>query len=1799
MASASIPDSQIRALRVAFMSSDLTRALSVRETTTGNGGVNADALGVVSPHKLCPTCGSQGELCGHTAAMSSAVPLTNPDTLPNVVKLLRSVCINCSRMLVPSSLETMPVEIIRSVTSRPGKMTAKDLQALQRFLARRCEDRQHDEPEEEDQDEEDESGSSDGETSDGDGDREDGHEDSEPEPEPEEAEEEAEADDMDVESGTGSGSGSGSDSESDRDAEREKDRESRRAKARSKATQRTSQTKLDGLIRILRSVTGVERLKKIAELSERARVCGPGPGSCGFEQPCYAIDGNFIVMFPRDQKRPKPPAKPANQPRPARYLATRDRKPVTDEEIAESKLHCMNMLRYYGALAGVSADDARLLGFEPEESMPADFLFCVVPVTPNCVRPKADGDTEARGHSEVSRSLEKICKSAENVRRVASEFQESFEALVRCPTVPRSILPFLPLELFLTDLDAYWISRYGTHYSGYRAQGYTQSTPAQLKAREEAMRVTVRELEFAYVQLQENFGSMFSNSAKAKGGRPVAGTTLRKRLGTKGGLLRKHATGKRRERSGRTVISPDPEGHIAWAGLNEEMAMALPHTETVTAWNVHRLTRMVGNGPRKYPGAKFIMFRNVVGEEETADLRFLDTSQIVLQPGWKVERHVLNGDPMLFNRQPSLHRMSMVCLWVWVSNKFKVIRIPLAVTGPLAADFDGDEITNHCVNSCFCRAEAHLMLSEFHICSPRHGIAIYSFVFDSALGMPLMTQSHVLFDLRTVHLALAKLNPRLMPPGRSLEDALALVASHDPRRGLLVKALGRPVSNHEADSETLCDSLYGPVKRLPGRLLFSCILPSMLTLKVSDKVDIRDGLLLEGTLTKSVLNLLLGVINRVYGSRHAANFIYNVQTLSNEFLSVHGLSIAPEDVRVSRETHAQAQELVARAVRWADETQDPSQSLDADDLETELQNVLGETRERAGRLGLAELESRPGRNGALEIVKSGCKGNNTTVIETAVVIGPQFRETDRLNTRLPIYADEEQQLERVRKSGFIGSCYSTGLPPGDSFNTDRSNRVGQTDTATKACSTGYIARKCTKGMEGQCIGDDRCVRAANGDLISLSFGGDDFEGMFVVLTPLALLGQTEDEVAAEHSVPGDPELSTEVVETLLALRRVFVTLHAREQRGDTSVEALGTLSPIAGFALQGLCPQECVLSAREVWTSLLTVVEHALVPKHAVRPAAFLATVFETFSPVKLLGTTRTRLDFALTELVRLHDRALVPPRLQTGNVSGQSVGEPSTQLALSGAHTAGTKVNLGVQRVNEIICGNTTAKMATPVMEFFVDVATEHECRRVCEQVMSYTFEHFVVARRHVDLEARRTRRSRAASQLVATLQGCKSPSRFALEFTLDPERVALMATCAAELGDKVLQQVFSKSSQALLLLPDVCTVRIELPASDETLADVRRKMAATQAATQAGTQAAGGQPDSDFDLEQLLMRSLQTVVNGSGGVRSPKDLGVRDYKISRVNALDVAAAQKFGLSDPRARRLRFKVRTTGSDLDFVLHKQVPGLDWASCFTNSVREVQQTLGIGAASRWIIKQLQEVLMSTGSNVHSRYMLEVAQTMTHDGTVQPFGRFGVIKSQRSVFARAGFEVPVKVLQEAAMAGEQDQLHGITESVIVGQRPRIGTALVEARPRAVTMWDLRQLRPVSEQNRRTLERRRVHVDLEPDLSDEDRALLKSVRVCKVRVTLVREQLSGFKPCDPDWGPYQLSVLQYARSRAEADRLHNELGIPVGPGTTTPQSKRQRDEDDKVHAKRARTEREQVREGFVLRPLREALREAFVSE
>jgi DNA-directed RNA polymerase II subunit RPB1 len=1438
-------------------------------------------------------------------------------------------------------------------------------------------------------------------------------------------------------------------------------------------------------------------------------------------------------------------------------------------------------------------------------------VFSVLPISPPCIRPRAEfcDSEELRGQSELTKTLDRICKTSENLRKHASEVQEHFEFLVEHRYKWPGSWMILPLYLYLTELDTYWLSRLGSHYytkfrgrskKGPKTQEDAEEdtrteaakqppTFAQLQQREHDLRVALREFEFVFGHLYDQVSNMFASPSKStkqgqRGNYQNNGTSFRDRLGSKGGLLRKYITAKRRVRSGRAVISPDHEAHIAWAGVPEQMATTLTYTETVTEFNLHRLTRMVHNGPYKYPGANFVITPTDKGEE-TIDLRFVqDHAQVVLQPGFKVERHALTGDPALFNRQPSLHRMNIQMMFISVSNKFKVLKIALPATPPMAADFDGDEMTYHALNDEDARADSLLMLSEFHIASPKNGYAIYAPVFDSALGPTLMSEAHIMFDMQTAHGFLAKLNPALLPPGRSFDDCIALLHNFDAqRRQRVAEVLDRASQEHisvaESDMPVDSDSdlpfhLF-PVNRIPGQLVLSCILPATLTMDL-DKAKIVEGRL-HGPLTRSCLLAILGVIFRMYGSRDSSNFLYNLQVFANEFLSFHGCSLGPDDFQLSAKTQEDTESLVRRAMAWIDARGPPQTEED----EAALQEILNALRDRCGKLALKELmeKARVTRNGALECVRTGTKGTNSTVIESATMIGQLFKDCKRLTGKLPVFHDDELKTNYAQKTGFIAANYYKGLSAIQFFFSAMASRQGQTDTATKTCNTGYIARKLVKGLEGITIDFAGYVRASNGDLISLAFGGDSFDGMYVLKVPLRILSMSQDTVVSEFRVLNEPGVSELVLSDLMALRKVFLEACVCENRSDNLVVGLGPMEPIAALAKQGLKKNsdnsdnsentEKPLTPLEIYTRVKDVMEKQILSQHRVPPLAFMATVLENFTPAKLAGATATSLATALETLLSLHSRALVQARTQVGIIAGQSVGEPTTQLTLQSSHNIGHKVNLGVSRVNEIICAQPTEKMGTPVMDFYVDVQSRAACERICRQVRGSIFQQFVLhAETSLEDSFQNPSPEKSAQLARETLLGKVTRSLMnqsptmqnmsVLRFQIDLAKCASHSLSPALLADKILFNVFGKKSEVTLVM-DRDIIRFEFAACDKVMLDALKKLQQQQRPKKLENMVQDEikqngpplQPDAGFvevdadpvrnelkfPLDMLKHRVLQgTVVAGVNRIKSTH--------IDQVKVLDCEQTLQFGLNDSRSCKQRLRVHTTGSDLNFVINlaTRVPEIDWTTCVTNSIREVQKTLGIAAATMWIGQQLQEVLSSNGSRVHSRYTMLVAQAMTKDGTVQAFGRYGVIKQQRSVLARAGFELAVKVLMEGAMTAEVDNLTGITEAVITGQKPRIGTAQVELFDAKTTLFDLWKLQPVFRRNAEIVRKRRVLGPTTAQLSDSDLDLIRCVTKCETRVDLTDPGKNrSWRLRRPDWGKYPPQVLRFATSREDVERLY----------------------------------------------------------
>ena len=163
--------------------------------------------------------------------------------------------------------------------------------------------------------------------------------------------------------------------------------------------------------------------------------------------------------------------------------------------------------------------------------------------------------------------------------------------------------------------------------------------------------------------------------------------SLTERLKSKEGRIRGNLMGKRVDFSARSVITPDPNISIDELGVPIKIAMNLTFPEIVNKYNRETIMQYVKNGPDVYPGAKFIRMKGNV----TKSLKNIDRENIVLEDGYIVDRHLINGDPVLFNRQPSLHRSSMLCHRVRVMP-FNTFRLNVCVCAGYNADFDGDEI---------------------------------------------------------------------------------------------------------------------------------------------------------------------------------------------------------------------------------------------------------------------------------------------------------------------------------------------------------------------------------------------------------------------------------------------------------------------------------------------------------------------------------------------------------------------------------------------------------------------------------------------------------------------------------------------------------------------------------------------------------------------------------------------------------------------------------------------------------------------------------------------------------------------------------------------------------------------------------------------------------------------------------------------------------------------------------------------------------------------------------------------------
>ncbi len=648
-------------------------------------------------------------------------------------------------------------------------------------------------------------------------------------------------------------------------------------------------------------------------------------------------------------------------------------------------------------------DDINVLGIDAEHSRPEWMIMTVLPVPPVTARPSITLDNGQRSEDDLTHKLVDII-------RINQRFMENREA-----GAPQLIIEDL------WELLQYHVTTF--------VDNEISGTPP----------------------------------ARHRSGRPLK--TLSQRLKGKEGRFRGSLSGKRVNFSARTVISPDPTLSLNEVGVPDRVASEMTITINVTDRNIEEAQQYVSNGPKKHPGANYV--KRPDGRRLKVTEKNCEELATKIDAGWEVNRHLVDGDIVIFNRQPSLHRMSIMAHEV-VVMPYKTFRLNTVVCPPYNADFDGDEMNLHALQTEESRAEARvLMRVQEQILSPRFGENIIGAIQDHISGTYLLTHEN---------------------PHFTETQALDLL------RATRVDELPEP----DGEDET------GPY--WTGRTVFSLLLPDGLNLEFTssagDTVIIEDGVHKQGTIDEDAVGAFGGEIVdtlvKQYSETRARIFINEIASLAMRAIMHFGFSIGIDDESIPPVADEQVDEAIANAYDRIAEliaTYDagdleslPGRTVD-ETLEMKIMQTLGKARDSAGEIAEDHFED---DNPAVIMARSGARGSMLNLTQMAGCVGQQAVRGERINRgyedrTLAHYKPNDLSAEA---HGFVENSYRGGLTPREFFFHAMGGREGLVDTAVRTSKSGYLQRRLINALSELEAQYDGTVRDTSGTIVQFEFGED-------------------------------------------------------------------------------------------------------------------------------------------------------------------------------------------------------------------------------------------------------------------------------------------------------------------------------------------------------------------------------------------------------------------------------------------------------------------------------------------------------------------------------------------------------------------------------------------------------------------------------------------------------------------------------------------------------------------------------------
>ena len=1133
---------------------------------------------------------------------------------------------------------------------------------------------------------------------------------------------------------------------------------------------------------------------------------------------------------------------------------------------------------------------------------------------------------------------------------------------------------------------------------------------------------------------------------------------LSERYQGKTGRVRGNLMGKRGNFNGRTVITSDPTISVNHLGVPVKVAKVLTFPIIVTPSNIEEMTRLVRNGPDNYPGANFVFKRSSFEPGRQVHPIFLKfrKEEVNLAYGDVVERHLQSGDPVLLNRQPTLHKQSMMAHKIKVidNEDYLTFRLSVAATPPYNADFDGDEMNIFVPQSLQTRIELEEIADVKHqIITPSTSRTVFGIVQDGLLGAYNMTDDRIKIDWRS---------------------AMNII------------------------SYTSLDDFSSFKKEdISGKDLFSMIIPATINLKKGDSFRIDSGRIVEGKLGKDMLgagkaNSLIHYIWDDHGADATRNFIDNCQKIVNNFNLWNGFTVGPADSQVPPEKKKEIRTYIESLENKVDveitNVENNPSYMTVDAFERKMFSDANVIRDDVSSMVIASI---PSTNNFDIMMSSGSKGNPNHLGQMAGCVGLQaFNNTfypKTYNNRTLCYFHRDD--DRLKSRGLCDTSYMDGMTfPAFVYHT-ASGRDGLVEQVVKTAETGYAQRKLVKNLEDVMVKSDGTVRAY-GQIIQPTYGGNGSDTTKQYPYNVRMVEMDNAKLQKEvmfdasdiskyknWSTKHNEEFYKEMKKIRDTIRRSVTRARINYITVPNTFMTPINISRIVSNAVarsksgkkdkdkSDLTPDYVYEKLYEILdiknTPLIKVSRAELEnPSDRVRADDYVAKtglricLFDSLHPKRVIkdyNLSKSDFDKICAKIVKNFNENVIEAGEMIGVIAAQSLGEAVTQMTLNAFHHSGiaslTHSTQGVPRINELI--SYTKKPKTPQMIIYLKEDVR-DSREIAHKIGSFIEK--------------------------STFGNIRSK----LDAYFDPEPTKAGGWMKKDnIGEPFYSKKLSRNScqASVENLPFLIRVEIDkekMLEKEVTLLDIKskfcmwwdkrhvrvkkkdKKLTALKKIT---SFAMLSNTDNDvtpiihirFNVRDLDRSESKKTTRGSlkfdrDTITDFVDL-IDDFDlkgIDSVRAVNAIIKERYMNStdgDSMETGEEYVIHTAGVNLKGI--RYLSGVDIYRTYSDDVKQMFNTFGIEIARSRLIAEFTRAYENAGNNVNAQHVSLLVDLMCFSGAPLSADRHGMKSANIDPLSKASFEKTIETLFHAAVFGEVDKQEGVSSRIHTGQTIKGGT------------------------------------------------------------------------------------------------------------------------------------------------------------